>query len=86
MTAAMANEGDLIEMVRRETAEVYKTPLARAAYRVGMSSAAAICDEMNREVLGRRDVRAGPREALARVARECGDRIWRARDTIEVGK
>lgn len=33
------------EMMMREVTESYTTPEARAAYRAGMSTASAICDE-----------------------------------------
>lgn len=65
----------------------YKTEAERAAYRAGLSSAAAICDALKTEVLaGNAKSRGdGPTKigaSLAMIAAIAGDRISEFRDKI----
>ena len=67
---------------------IYQTESERAAYRAGMSTAAAICDHLATE-LGRDNQSRGRLnqigEAIVSAARTCGDRIWDWRAKIKVG-
>lgn len=76
-----------LDMMRREIAAIYTTPDMRAAYRAGMSTAAAICDEWAAAVElrspGRRR-RGSASDVGASVARGCGGAIWDARNEITI--
>lgn len=66
------------DTIDREIDEAYTTDRERAAYRAGMSSAAAVCDQVARETWGR-----GRRKTeQSAVAALCGDRIWELRARI----
>ena len=71
---------ELLELVARETGETYKTPEARAAYRAGLSTAAAACDYVAKEC-GSRNVVKREKAAAAKL---CGDLIEGLRATIRV--
>lgn len=80
----------MLEMMRREVAERYTSRETRAAYRAGMSTAAAMCDqkafEVRRDNPGRRKGYASSvGEFGAGIAKACGDAIWDARAEISAG-
>jgi hypothetical protein len=62
--------------------EVHWSPAQRAAYRAGMSTAAAICDAVCAAITddGRRKSKS--KEAMAELAKKCGDEIWKAREKV----
>lgn len=76
------------ETVRREVAETYTTPELRAAYRAGMSSAAAICDEYAAAIKKENSTKSGQVTmrgyALSGLIKQAGDRIWAMRETVRV--
>lgn len=80
-----------IDMMRREIEGMYTTSEMRAAYRAGMSTAAAICDEKAAAV---RVSNPGRKKGTAsnvgtfgeEVALSCGEAIWSARNEISVDK
>lgn len=49
---AASDLSQIEETVRREIEETYTEPKARAAYRAGMSSAAAVCDALGSKGIG----------------------------------
>jgi hypothetical protein len=65
----------IIEIIDREVRETYTSREQRAAYRAGMSSAAAICDSVASGTYSARD---------NAIAKHCGDKIWAARDRVHV--
>jgi len=67
-------------LIDRECRESYVTPEARAAYRAGLSTAAAICDLVGRDVEGTTAL-GQQRKAVARM---CGDRLMEVRKRIRV--
>lgn len=76
-----------IETLMEQEMAAYSTPGERAAYRAGMSTAAAICDAVCKEVIASNTTRgrlttAGG--AMSDVATECGDRITAARERVPV--
>lgn len=80
-----------IDLMRREIAETYTTPEARAAYRAGMSTAAAMCDERASVVRAanpgrKRGSASSVGEFGAGIAKACGDAIEAARSEIEVNQ
>ncbi len=78
-----------IDTMRMEIMQTYMTPELRAAYRAGMSTAAAICDERADAV---RKANPGRRKGEAShvgqfgadIATACGDAISAARDEVRV--
>lgn len=79
-----------LDTMRREVAETYTTPEMRAAYRAGMSTAAALCDERVAAIKAGNPGRGkGSVSQLgefgAHAAKSCGDAIWLARSEIKVG-
>lgn len=77
-----------LEMMRREIAATYTTPEERAAYRAGMSTAAAMCDEKAAAVRVDNPGRSkgsvsAVGEFASRVAKDCGDAIFSARNEIK---
>lgn len=76
----MLHSKELVAVVERETREVYKTPAERAAYRAGLSTAAAACDYASKEY-GSRTVL---KRAEAAAAKLCGDMIFGLRGMIRV--
>lgn len=65
----------------------YATPMERAAYRAGMSTAAMICDSVAKDTRlanpGRRKGTASAvGEFAAEIAERCGDKIMRARERV----
>lgn len=78
-----------IDIMRREVAETYTSPEARAAYRAGMSTAAALCDERAAVVKAGNPGRGKGGvsqigEFGAHVAKSCGDAISEAREEIHM--
>jgi hypothetical protein len=71
---------ELIEMVERETGEIYTTPEARAAYRAGMSAAFSACDYAAKEFGTRNEFK----RAKASAAKLCGDMIEGLRELVRV--
>ena len=74
------------EFFARDVA-AYTTERERAAYRAGMSSAAAICDRIAEEAEDSNTSRkrlTNVGAALVAIAKQCGDEIWKARETIKV--
>jgi hypothetical protein len=79
----MADFKGVIEvMALEEVASTYTTPQQRAAYRAGLSTAAAICDQ-NAASYGTANQRA---RAVSSALTKCGDQISQLREKIEVTK
>lgn len=76
----MLHNQALVDLVASETSGSYKTPGERAAYRAGMSTAAAACDYAAKEFGSRTKLQ---REKAA-AATLCGDMIEGLRGTIRV--
>lgn len=76
----MLHSKALLDLVAHETGQTYVTPEARAAYRAGMSTAAAACDYAAKEFGSRTKMQ---REKAA-AAKLCGDMIEGLRETIRV--
>jgi hypothetical protein len=76
----MLHSKALEELVATETGGSYKTPEARAAYRAGMSTAAAACDYAAKE-FGSRTKLAREKAAAATL---CGDIIEGLRGMVRV--
>ncbi len=79
----------LITVMKTEISSTYATPELRAAYRAGMSTAAAICDVKAATVAkinpGRKRGEASQvGEFGVEIARQCGNDIMAARDMIKV--
>ncbi len=80
-----------IDMMRREILETYVSPEQRAAYRAGLSTAAAICDE---KAAATRKANPGRKRGSASqigefgagIATSCGDAISAARDDVGVDR
>ena len=60
----------------------YETPEARAAYRAGMSTAAAICDAVAAKHTAKRMNKT--QIMLKNIATTCGDEIMRFRELMKV--
>ena len=80
-----------VKMARREIEGTYKTPELRAAYRAGLSTAAAICDEYAAHVkAGNPGQKRGSVSQIgafgAHIAKCCGDNISMLRDEIKVSE
>lgn len=70
----------LMELIERECRDVYRTPAQRAAYRAGMSTAAAACDYIAKQ-FGARTI---AKRQSAAAATLCGDMIEGLRATVRV--
>lgn len=75
-----------LAVIASEIEHTYVSPAERAAYRAGMSSAAAICDRIASDTKlantsRGRVTNAG--KALAAVATACGDEITSARECVK---
>lgn len=65
----------------------YSTPNERAAYRAGLSTAAAICDAVAKEAETSNTSRGrltNMGRELQNCAKVCGNRIWAAREMLFV--
>jgi len=76
----MLHSKSLEELIAIECAQTYLTPGERAAYRAGMSTAAAACDYAAREYGERTKLH----RAKAEAAKLCGDMIEGLRSRIDV--
>lgn len=76
----MLHSKALADLVASETSGLYTTPEARAAYRAGMSTAAAACDYTAKEFGARTKLQ---REKAA-AAKLCGDMIDGLRGMVRV--
>jgi hypothetical protein len=77
---AMLHSKALLDLVAYETGHIYVTAEARAAYRAGMSTAAAACDYTAREFGSHTKMQ----RVKASAATFCGDMIDGLRATISV--
>ena len=68
------------DLIDRECAGIYTSREARAAYRAGMSTAAAVCDYVAAE-FGERNIIKREKQAAAKL---CGDVIDGLRGRIHV--
>lgn len=76
----MLHSKDLEDLIRRECSGTYTTPEQRAAYRAGMSTAAAACDYAAKEF----GTRNASQRNKAEAAKLCGDMIDGLRSRITV--
>lgn len=81
---------DILDVMRREIEGTYTSRDQRAAYRAGLSTAAAICDEVAARARAANPGRkkgstSSVGEYGAGIAESCGDRIAQAREEIGVG-
>lgn len=76
----MLHSKEIESLIDRECASAYTTPEARAAYRAGLSTGAAACDYVARE-MGDRNKTS---RAQAAVAKLCGDMLMGLRERISV--
>ena len=76
----MLHSKALLDLIALETGGSYATQETRAAYRAGMSTAAAACDYAAKE-FGARTIMQREKAAAAKL---CGDMIEGLRETVRV--
>lgn len=78
----MLHSKDIEDLIDRECGQSYTTPKERAAYRAGLSTAAAACDYVAAEY-GSKTKLAREKSAAAKL---CGDMLTGLRARISVPK
>jgi hypothetical protein len=73
---------DVIKMALSEIEHTYATPQQRAAYRAGLSTAAALCDAKGTDFYA--DGSSIRSRTASSAATKCGDAIAELRDLIHV--
>lgn len=78
----MLHSKEIEDLIEAECAGAYTTPEARAAYRAGLSTGAAACDYVAKEIGARNKIK---RECAA-TAKLCGNMLMGLRERIAVPK
>ena len=77
-----------LDRLAQASCSTHHERIARAAMRCGLSDAAVICDtlaeQLLREHVGRNGRTTKLGQALAAMAKLCGDEIWKYREKIHV--